>query len=89
MQTQLVGGIYGSSSTILEFYVPGAFVGYIGTNGSSTVSIVSASDELKTNIADAADAGGLLAQYAIKVRQFDWLPESGGQHVAYGMAGRS
>jgi hypothetical protein len=55
--------------------------GSIVPNGSTTSYGTSSDARLKTNIADAPDAGAIID--AIRVRQFNWRGD--GAHVAYGM----
>jgi hypothetical protein len=74
--TPRVGG------TAIQFQTSWTTVaGSIVPNGSSTSYGTSSDARLKTNIADAPDAGAIID--AIRVRQFDWRGD--GAHVAFGM----
>ena len=65
----------------LAFYNGNGAVGSVSTSGSATAYNTSSDQRLKSNIADADDAGSKVD--AIQVRKFDWI--SDGSHQDYGM----
>jgi hypothetical protein len=71
-----------SAGDLVRFYCNGIDKGSINFDGSNAITYTSSSDQrLKSNIADADDAGSKVD--AIQVRKFDWI--SDGSHQDYGM----
>lgn len=70
-----------SGQPYMDFVYNGAQIGSITQSGTTGVAYNTTSDQrLKTNIADAGDAGPLIDR--IKVRQYEWV--SDGTHQDYG-----
>lgn len=71
-----------SGFAFASFFRSNAGVGSITQSGTTAVLYNTTSDKrLKTNIADAADAGAIID--AIKVRAFDWR-DAANEHVTHG-----
>lgn len=70
-----------TDGTAIEFRRQNVTVGSISVTGSATTYATSSDARLKTNIADATDAGWIID--AIKVRSFDWRAGDKG-HVTHG-----
>ena len=73
-------GVSGSRSQIIFYYDANAS-GSITSTSSATAYNTSSDQRLKSNIADADDAGSKVD--AIQVRKFDWIAD--GSHQDYGM----
>jgi hypothetical protein len=78
-----IGNTAGSSgASFAAFYRSGVLIGNIAQNGTTAVQYNTTSDaRLKTNIADAPDAGAIID--AIKVRAFGWK-NAPDEHVMHG-----
>lgn len=74
------GRIDNTSGRLAVWYYNTTQVGSISTNGTTTTYGTSSDERLKSNIADAGDAGAIID--ALRVRQWDW--KSDGTHEAFG-----
>ena len=61
----------------------GSEYGSIKILGAATQYNTTSDERMKENIQDANDAGDKID--AIKIRQFDWISEYGGEHQDYGV----